>query len=205
MPVDLTRVAALIFDNDGTLVDSQHVNFLAWQAAAAPHGVALETDWYGARTGLSAGPLLEEMELLRGALLPREAMVAAHADAYAAGLSALRERADVAAIARAEHGRRPLAVCSGARRSQVEPGLRRVGLLDLFDAVVCAEDAERPKPAPDLYLEAARRLGVEPAACLALEDTAEGLAAALAAGMQAVDVTGAGFGEVAAALRAGAS
>ncbi len=185
----LAPVLALIFDNDGTLVDSQKANFAGWRAAAAEQDVALEAEWYGARTGLSAEGLLDDLDAATGRALPREAMVAVHARTYAEGLAALTQRGDVTAIARDQHGRRPLAVCSGARRPLVVAGLQQLGLLALFDAVVCEEDAERPKPAPDLYLVAAQRLGVACGACLAFEDTAEGLASARAAGMQVVDVT----------------
>ncbi len=199
-PVDTARVAALVFDNDGTLVDSEPVNLLAWQAAAHEYGVAIDAGWYATRTGLSAELLLDDLDALTGRALPRDAMSAAHAVAYAGALGALAPRADVAAVAVAQHGRRPLAVCSGARRAQVEAGLRRVGLLALFDAVVCAEDAARPKPAPDLYLATAERLRVAPAACLAFEDTEQGLASARDAGMQAIDVTGSELAAVAARL-----
>jgi HAD superfamily hydrolase (TIGR01509 family) len=200
VPLELARVAALVFDNDGTLVDSAGANLAAWQAAAAAQDVAFEADWYATRTGLSGELLLDDLGALAGRELPRATMVAAHAEAYAGALGALRERPDVAAIARSAHGRWPLAVCSGARRAQVEPGLERVGLLALFAVVVCAEDAARPKPAPDLYLAAAERLGAAPDACLAFEDTAEGLASARAAGMQAVDVTTPELAATAAAL-----
>lgn len=205
MPVDLSRVLALVFDNDGTLVDSGRANFAAWRTAAADQGVVLGAGWYAERTGLSGELLLDALEAAEGRSLRREAMVAGHARAYAEGLGALTERGDVAEIARAQHARRPLAVCSGARREQVEAGLRRLGLRELFAVVVCAEDAGRPKPAPDLYLAAARGLGVPPAGCLAFEDTDEGLASARAAGMQVVDVTAPELAAVTAQLMADAA
>jgi HAD superfamily hydrolase (TIGR01509 family) len=83
----------------------------------------------------------------------------------------------------------PIAVASNSRREFVERTLSSVGLLGgPFQAVVSAEDVEHPKPAPDIYLEAARRLGAEPSRCAALEDSPTGVAAAAAAGMYVIGV-----------------
>jgi HAD superfamily hydrolase (TIGR01509 family) len=79
----------------------------------------------------------------------------------------------------------PLAVATSAGRSTAEHHLGRAGLLDRFSAVATRDDVERPKPHPDVYLEAARRLGVAPAHCVAFEDSNVGLAAAHAAGAMA--------------------
>jgi HAD superfamily hydrolase (TIGR01509 family) len=79
-------------------------------------------------------------------------------------------------------------VASGGGGIVVRAGIDATGLAHLFDTVVTREDADRGKPAPDLFLEAARRLGVPAQRCLVVEDAEEGLAAARAAGMHAVDV-----------------
>ena len=91
-------------------------------------------------------------------------------------------------IVRAEHGRIPFAVVSGSNRESVLKSLQTIGLAGFFPIIVSSEDYERPKPAPDAYLVAAARLGVEPAACLVFEDTQIGLQSAAAAGMKAVRV-----------------
>ena len=83
-------------------------------------------------------------------------------------------------------GRFPVAVASGGLKSLVLATLDALGIHEHFQAVVTYEDVVHPKPAPDTYLEAARRLGVEPAACLVFEDTPLGIEAATAAGMQSV-------------------
>jgi beta-phosphoglucomutase-like phosphatase (HAD superfamily) len=105
-------------------------------------------------------------------------------------LAELQEIEAITRIARENHGRVPMAVASGGPSEIVLATLRATGLRDLFDAVVTIEDVGRAKPAPDLFLEAARRLGVPPADVLVFEDTTEGLEAASQAGMQAVDVAG---------------
>ncbi|HVR36481.1 MAG TPA: HAD-IA family hydrolase, partial [Methylomirabilota bacterium] len=94
----------------------------------------------------------------------------------------------VVGIAREYFGRIPMAVASGGTRQVIEQVLRHLGIRDLFAAVVTSEDVECQKPAPDIFLEAARRLGIEPRHCQAYEDTDLGLQAIKAAGMRAVDV-----------------
>jgi HAD superfamily hydrolase (TIGR01509 family) len=82
----------------------------------------------------------------------------------------------------------PLGLATNSGREFATRALRSAGLHDVFDAIVSAQDVERPKPAPDVYLEAAARLGVAPADCVALEDSETGVAAARAAGMTVVGV-----------------
>ena len=81
---------------------------------------------------------------------------------------------------------KPLAVASGGHRRIVLNTLRALGIVELFQAIVSSEDYQRGKPSPDPFLEAALRLGVPPEQCLVFEDTATGIAAATAAGMQSV-------------------
>ena len=81
-----------------------------------------------------------------------------------------------------------MAIASGGHRELVEATLNALEIIDMFDTVVCAEDYERGKPAPDPFLEAARRLGVPPGDCLVFEDSPTGVEAARAAGMECVFV-----------------
>jgi len=81
-----------------------------------------------------------------------------------------------------------VAVVTGGTRRVTERILQAIGAANLFSTLVTSEDVAQGKPAPDCYLEAARRLGAPPSSCLVFEDTRIGLAAAAAAGMQAVHV-----------------
>jgi HAD superfamily hydrolase (TIGR01509 family) len=94
----------------------------------------------------------------------------------------------VVQVAANYRGKLPLAVASGGQRTVVQKTLDALGILDWFDAIVCAEDTVRHKPAPDVFLEAARRIGVAPAHCVGFEDAELGLEALRRAGMLAVDV-----------------
>ena len=80
----------------------------------------------------------------------------------------------------------PLAVASSSNRPLIDAVLDAAGIARFFSATVSSEEVERGKPAPDVYLEAARRLGVEPAACVAVEDSSNGIRAAHAAGMYVI-------------------
>src|SRR5581483_7430540 len=94
----------------------------------------------------------------------------------------------VVEVARANHGKIPMAVASGGTQKIIGMVLDRLQIRHLFDAVVTSEMVKNQKPAPDIFLEAARRIGVEPKFCRAYEDTELGLSAIRAAGMEAVDV-----------------
>lgn len=94
----------------------------------------------------------------------------------------------VVGVARENYGKIPLAVASGGTKRIIEQVLDHLDIRHLFTAIVTSEDVLNQKPAPDIFLEAARRLGVPPQCCRAYEDTDLGMQAIRAAGMQAVDV-----------------
>jgi len=107
-------------------------------------------------------------------------------DKYLAELTSLQEITIIANVARTAKGKIPAAVASGGPRAIVEPSLLQLGLQTLFAAVVTIEDVGRPKPYPDLFLEAAQRLGAPPENCLVFEDSRIGTQAAQAAGMKSI-------------------
>ena len=94
----------------------------------------------------------------------------------------------VVGVAREHYGKIPLAVASGGTKRIIEQVLEHLGIRHLFQAIVTSEDVVNQKPAPDIFLEAARRIGVPPQFCRAYEDTDLGMRAIRAAGMEAVDV-----------------
>jgi HAD superfamily hydrolase (TIGR01549 family) len=108
--------------------------------------------------------------------------------AFMEKLDEIRPIEKVVEVARRGRGVTPMAVASGGHRHMVELTLRQIGILDWFPVVVAAEDTARHKPEPDVFLEAARRLGVGPAECTVYEDTDLGVEAARRAGMRWVDV-----------------
>jgi HAD superfamily hydrolase (TIGR01509 family) len=174
-------------DFDGTVADTTCGREQALRAALRPHGVRLDTGWYRRNVGLSIHDLLTA---LPGAEhLPHEEIIHASRTHLLATVRTISPIPCVLALLRAaRRARLPCAVASGASRFLVEPGIDALGLAPLFATVVVREDAPRGKPAPDLYLEAARRLGVPLHACLAVDDAPDGIASARAAGMRVLTV-----------------
>jgi HAD superfamily hydrolase (TIGR01509 family) len=180
-------VEAALFDMDGLLLDTEVIYIEAMQAAARSLGREMALDFCHSMIGVPAkectlmieayygeGFSIEEFrgrfyELLRGLLdagIPLKPGVVELLD-FLAGRGL------------------PLAVATSSERGTAERHLAKAGLLDRFTALATRDDVERPKPHPDLYLEAARRLGVAPERCLAFEDSNIGLEAAHAAGAMA--------------------
>jgi HAD superfamily hydrolase (TIGR01509 family) len=183
-------VEAVLFDMDGLLIDTEAVYVEAYMAAGRTMAVDIPLALCHATSCIPGHE--------------RQAMIQAHfgsgfeADSFQA---CFREHASRLLAARipvkpgaadllawlSERGL-PLAVATSARRPTVQRHLGRAGLLDHFTAVVTRDDVARSKPHPDVYLEAARRLGVPPEHCIALEDSNTGLTAAHAAGTMAIMV-----------------
>ncbi|WP_165955953.1 HAD family hydrolase [Streptomyces hainanensis] len=186
MSLDLFGYEALIFDFDGTLVDSQPLNHRALVAALSGHGVTVAWEWYAQRLGTSGLDLLAQLGVSQEVAVE---VIEVWSELIIREAATLRPHLTV--VGWAEESRRAglrCAVASGGGGPVVRAGLAATGLADLFDVVVTREAAARGKPAPDLFLLAASRLGVLPSRCLVLEDADEGLAAARAAGMDAIDV-----------------
>jgi HAD superfamily hydrolase (TIGR01509 family) len=191
-PAELDRLVsahdAILFDCDGTLIDTPPLYARAWAAGLRLSGIEMAPEWYLARAGLSEHVLFDAFEAEHGVVLPRADVSRIARENFRHQMHELREIAAVATVARQNHGRRPMAVASGGPRDVVTACLQATGLRPLFDAVVTIDDVPHPKPAPDLFLEAARRLDARPDRCLVFEDSREGLEAAHRAGMQAIDV-----------------
>ncbi len=182
------HVQALIFDCDGTLADTMPLHHLAWQEIVQAAG------------GHLADGVIDE---LAGASNDRIAMILNQRYGYQLDLRHIAEEKDrrfllhlpkarpidpVVAVARQYKGRLPMAVASGGFRPAVQAVLAAIGMENFFDAVVTANDVAHPKPAPDVFLEAARRLKVAPERCHVFEDGDFGLEAARRAGMSVTDV-----------------
>lgn len=190
-PADLHPRAhhrGLLVDHDGTLVDSQRVNYLCLRDALAPVGIALEQPWFDARTGVSTTEMVTVLAEQHGVTVDALAVTAARNRAYLARVGEVREVAVVADLLRATRATHRAALATGGQAQTVVPTLEALGLLEVLDAVVTRDDVSAGKPSPEIFLLAAHRLGLDPDRCLVLEDSDEGLEAAQAAGIDAVDV-----------------
>jgi len=185
----LEGIGAVVFDFDGTLADTTPRHEQALRAALQPHGLDLDPGWYLRHAGLSIRDLLAQLPGARH--LPHDEIIQDSRARLLASIGCITPIGGVVMLLRAaRRAGLPCAVASGASRLLVQPGLEALGLASEFAAVVTGEDAPRGKPAPDLYIEAARRLDVPPSRCLAIDDAPDGVTAARAAGMHVLTLTG---------------
>lgn len=180
---------ALVFDFDGLILDTETPEVAEWRRLFRAHGTEFPDSWWMQNTGRGADQIEEwPFDLLErqiGRTVDRAALdderkrnywsVIETADARP-GIRATLEWADMEGVA--------VAVASSSRHEWVDRHLERLGLLDRFAAICCADDVARAKPHPDLYELACERLGLATEEALALEDSANGIAAAKAAGMR---------------------
>lgn len=178
----------LIFDCDGTLVDTMPIHFKAWSSTTKEHGLIFPEDRFYALGGVSPFEVLRILSSEQGLEVDPEAVTREKESRYMELIAEAGEIPEVMQIVRENHGKIPMAVASGGTHETVEGILDHCSIRHYFDAIVTSEDVENPKPAPDTFLEAARRINVAPEKCRAYEDADMGMKAILAAGMDAVDV-----------------
>src|SRR5476649_1864262 len=183
-------VKAALFDMDGLLIDSEAVYIVAMQASARSFDLEMPLEFCHSMVGIPRaecnvmiqeryGPTfnLEEFRGVYSANVQRR---------MEAGVPIKAGVVDVLALL-ADRGI-PCGVATSALRATAQSHLGRAGLLPRFATLVARDDVERAKPFPDIYLEAARRLGIPPGNCIAFEDSSPGLTAAHAAGTMAIMV-----------------
>jgi len=178
----------IIFDCDGTLADTMPLHWQTWQIIAARYGIALSEERFYSLGGVPARDVLRMLSAEQGIALDPLAVAHEKEEAYLALITHVEPINIVVSVAREHYGQIPLAVASGGNGQVIEQVLDHLGIRHLFQAIVTNEDVVRQKPAPDIFLEAARRIGVPPQFCRAYEDTDLGMQAIRAAGMEAVDV-----------------
>jgi HAD superfamily hydrolase (TIGR01509 family) len=181
----MTRIAAVIFDMDGVLVDSEPLHLRATQAALGTRGPSYTERDNQSFFGATDADLLRLLRILFNLPDTTAALVeakTAHLITMIRTEGRLRPGVPVVPLTLRQAGL-PLALATASRRPVIQAVLERVGLDRAFGAVVSGDEVARGKPAPDGFLMAARRLAVEPERCLVVEDSRNGVLAAKAAGM----------------------
>jgi len=179
----------LIFDMDGLMLDSETITNRAWIQAAADLGYALTEDILIQSVGCSTAQFEKTQKKYLGEYYPFEKawdlknehferLIEAEGISIKEGLLPLLDLLEQKGVRKA--------VASSTKNPQVEKRLKLTGLYNRFEIVIDGTMVEHAKPAPDLFLEAAKRLGVEPHTCLVLEDSPFGVQAAVAAGMPVI-------------------
>ena len=178
----------LIFDCDGTLVDSMPLHWSAWDTVCKRHGIEFSEKRHYAMGGIPSRKILAMLKEEQGLDFDPDEVSREKEVAYLPLMPEVELIEPVVAIAREHRGRIPMAVATGGRTQFIWPLLERLEIADWFSALVTSDDVANPKPAPDTYLKAAALLGVPAEECRAFEDTDLGMDSIRAAGMEAVDV-----------------
>lgn len=180
-------IQAILFDMDGTLVDSERVGQKAWAATADEMGIDIPEDLvrsFIGRPSHSCRTLLAEH--LGGDVDLADRVFDLHIELFLRFVETdleLKPGAIEVLEALKEAGY-PLAIATSTARVRAVPRLERFDMLKYFDSVTCGDEIENGKPAPDIFIESARRLGVDPAACAVIEDSHNGVRSGYAAGAQ---------------------
>ncbi|MBK1789830.1 HAD family hydrolase [Persicirhabdus sediminis] len=188
--ISLADYDAVIFDLDGTLVDSMPAHFEAWCVALDSFGAynVFAEDVFYAMGGRPTRDIVRDLNGECDVHLDAEAVGAAKRKAFMGNLDRIKPITEVIEFAKHVRGKLPMAVATGGSRNVAEKTLKQVNISDLFDEVVTANDVKKGKPNPDIYFDVAERLGVKPERCLVFEDAPAGIEAALAAGMEVITV-----------------
>lgn len=182
------HVKALIFDLDGTLADTMPLHYRAWHETFAVYDVSCPQPFLESRNGMPTEMIVVEFNQHFGYQLNPPQFAREKEARARASLPSVQAIAPMAELVLHYRDELPMAVATGGRRANAMVTLESLGLKSYFAAIVTADDPVRPKPAPDIFLEAARRMAVEPTRCQVFEDADHGLAAARAAGMIATDI-----------------
>lgn len=177
-----------IFDCDGTLADTMALHFEAWTATLRERNAEMSEALFYELAGVPTVDMVGILNDRFGCTLDPVETAAAKEARYRELLPCARPVERVVRLVREYRGSYRMAVASGGIRCLVDETVRGLGLTDHFEAVCTAEDVERGKPEPDLFLLAAERIGIPPADCVVFEDSDLGLEAARRAGMQGVDI-----------------
>ena len=178
---------SVIFDMDGTLLDTQRICIPAWDYAGEKHGYKNMGQYVpqlcGVNANFSNNFLKENFPDLDAVQFKADAKEYIEKNLVVRFMPGAKELVDYL------KGRGvKMALASGTSRPSVVHHLKEVNVLDAFDTLVCGTEVENGKPAPDIFLETARQLGVDPETCFVFEDSENGVRAAAAAGMKCIGI-----------------
>ena len=181
-------ISTVIFDLDGLLADTELLHCQAYQMAFAEHGVDLDTGDY-AEHWIRQGKGIADWVDLRGLTFDPHALRMRKSQHYLNSLEAsLRPMDGALELLESLHGKFRIALASSSYRDAIEGVLAGLGIASYFEVIVSGLDVAQVKPAPDIFLLAARVLRVDPTECLVFEDAEKGVIAAHRAGMRCIAV-----------------
>lgn len=188
MNIDLTKYDGLIFDLDGTLINTELAHNYAWQQAMARHGLTFDADL---RTQIGGAPTIFMAQTFLKAAhsdLPAEQLVQEKNQILPEVLLTKSQPLPLVELVKSQYGKKKMAVGTGSDRDIVLSLLNYFDLLRYFEAVVSSNDVSNHKPAPDTFLQCANLLALQPKQCLVFEDADFGVQAAKSGEMDVFDV-----------------
>ncbi len=181
-------IKAIIFDCDGTLVDSMPMHMKAWENSIKHFNASFDKEYLFSLKGMKENDIVKLYNRKTGTVLNPEDVITLKHEYVMRHVKNVKPIIPVVKIAKQYYGKLPLAVVSGNIREVVNEELSVTGIINLFDIIITADDPFKPKPSPDIFLAAASEMSIEPGYCVVLEDGDAGLEAAEAAGMKSIDV-----------------
>ncbi len=189
MKIDVPEfIRGLIFDCDGTLVDSMPLHIKAWEFAINDAGLIWNFEFFDSKKGMPSNEILDLYSRHYNADINIDKVLKTKYDFFYKHRTEFKPIEHVVDIVFEYKDKLAMAVASGGSRKTVNVQLDDLGIRHLFKAIITADDNLKSKPAPDMFLEAARRMNVEPQFCQVFEDGEFGLEAARKAGMLATDI-----------------
>lgn len=182
------HVRGIIFDCDGTLADTMPLHLRAWERAMSELGGRITPEEFWGWAGVPTIRIIEMLNERHGFKIDPQTGYDLKERYYIDLVHHVEPIAEVVSVVETYRGKMPMAVATGGGREIVRSTLRRIGLLEAFEHIVSADDVANGKPAPDIFIEAAKRIGVKPEWCIVFEDADNGIIAARAAGMEAIDI-----------------
>jgi beta-phosphoglucomutase family hydrolase len=182
------RYAGLIFDMDGTILDTEPTHLIAWRDVLGRYGMRFDEHAMAALNGSPTWRIAQAVIELNQATLDPHQLAREKTDAVKAILLDTVRPLPLIDVVKEWHGRRPMAVGTGSESAMAEALLNHLGLRQYFSAVVAADHVSHHKPAPDTFLRCAELMGVPAQQCVVFEDADFGIQAAKSACMDVVDV-----------------
>lgn len=182
------HIKGLIFDLDGTVANTMPLHFQAWTKAMTEYGLILTEEKFYAAAGITTLSIIESLAREQNKIVPAAEAAAVKERFFEELLINVQPIAPVLHVIREFSGKLPMAVATGGIRRLCDKTLRILGLNDQFQAVVTADEVPDGKTTPDIFLQAARLIGIDPELCCVFEDGDLGLRAGKAAGMHVIDV-----------------
>lgn len=182
-------IKGLIFDCDGTLVDSMPLHMEAWEYAITQAGGAWNHDFFYSKKGMPGTDIISLYAQSYGIDLDIERTARVKQEYFYKHCAEMKPIEPVVEVVRRYASRLPMAVASGGTRENVVLSLDLIGIKQYFTVIITADDKDiQPKPSPEIFLEAAKRLNIDPQFCQVFEDGDMGLVAAIKAGMHVTDI-----------------